>query len=130
MQPTVRHFIACEDIQRGSNPERFTLVQVITRIRSLDPVRFPLYYRELCFLAMCSSCRGEGRIQLRILEEEPDQYMYLSPVWTVSFGNDPLLIVAFPFRIHDIVFDRPGIYLAQLWYKDQGIAEEPLRVSE
>ena len=60
MQPIVRHLIACEDIQRGSSPEQFTLVNIITRIRSLDPVPFPLLYRELCVLAMCTECRGQG----------------------------------------------------------------------
>jgi hypothetical protein len=52
MKPVVRHLIACEDIQKGSIPERFTLVNVIGRIRSLDPVPFPLLFRELCFLAL------------------------------------------------------------------------------
>ena len=61
MQPVVRHLIACEDIQRGS-PERFTLVNVITRIRSLEPEPFPLLYREMCVLAMCTECRGQGRV--------------------------------------------------------------------
>ncbi len=30
--PIVRHLIACEDIQHGSSPERFTLVQIIARL--------------------------------------------------------------------------------------------------
>jgi hypothetical protein len=78
--PMVRHLIACEDIQRGSSSERITLVQVITRIRSLDPVPFPLHYRELCFLAICTACRGPARVQLRIVEEESGEPIYTSPV--------------------------------------------------
>jgi hypothetical protein len=65
--PIVRHLIACEDIQRGS-PERFMLVKVITRIRSLDPKPFPLLYREICFIGICAGCRGPARVQLRIVE--------------------------------------------------------------
>ncbi len=77
--PIVRHLIACEDIQRGS-PERFTLVNVITRIRSLDPVPFPLLYREICFIAICTACRGPARVQLRIVEEESGVPIYTGPV--------------------------------------------------
>jgi len=73
MQPVVRHLIVCEDIRRGNSPEQFTLVNVITRIRSLDPVPFPLLYREMCVLAMCTECRGQGRVQIQIVEEESDE---------------------------------------------------------
>ena len=131
MEPIVRHLIACEDIQHGSTPERFTLVQVITRIRSLDPVPFPLHYREICFIAICTACRGQGQVQLRIVEEEePDEPIYTSPVWPVTFGNDPLQVVGFPFRIRNLTFPRSGMYRAQLWYNGKCLAEEPLRLSE
>ncbi len=128
--PIVRHFIACEDIQRGSSPERFTLVQVITRIRSLGPVPFPLHYREICFLAICTACRGPARVQLRIVEEEPGVPIYSSPVRLVPFPNDPLQIVGLSFRVRNLTFPQAGWYQAQLWYNDVLWAEEPLGLSE
>ncbi len=128
--PIVRHLIACEDIQRGSSPERFTLVQVITRIRSLDPVPFPLHYHELCFIAICTACRGPARAQLRILEEESGVPIYTSPIWPADLPNDPLQVAGLPFRIRNLTFPQAGWYQAQLW--DNGVfwAEEPLRLSE
>jgi hypothetical protein len=114
--PIVRHLIACEDIQRGSSSERFTLLQVITRIRSLDPVPFPLHYRELCFIAICTACRGPADVQLRIVEEESGVPVYTSPVWSAPLPNDPLRVTGLPFRIRDLTFPRPGWYQAQLWY--------------
>src|SRR5437879_4877699 len=107
MLPVVRHLIACEDIQRGTSPERFTLVQVITRIRSLDPVPFPLLFREVCLLALCTGCRGQGRVRLRVAEEESGVITYTSGGWPVTFGNDPLQVIGFPFRIRDLTFPRP-----------------------
>jgi hypothetical protein len=94
--PIVRHLLACEDIQRGSSPERFTLVQVITGIRSLDPVPFPLHYREICFIAICTACRGPARVQLRIIEEESGVPIYKSPVWPAALPNDPLRVTRSP----------------------------------
>jgi hypothetical protein len=129
MQPVVRHLIVCEDVQRSS-PERFTLVNVITRIRSLDPVPFPLLYREMCILALCTECRGQGRVQIRIVEEESGKVCRKSLVWPVIFGNDPLLTVGFPFRIGPIEFPRAGAYKVQFLYNGDILAEETFRVSE
>jgi hypothetical protein len=125
----VRHLIACEDIQRGS-PERFALVNVITRIRSLDPVPFPLLYGEICFIAICTACRGPARVQLRIVEEESGVPIYTSPVWPAPLPNDPLQVAGLPFRVRNLTFPRAGWCQAQLWYHDVLSAEEPLRLSE
>jgi hypothetical protein len=130
MQPIVRHLIACEDIQRGSSPERFTLVHVITRIRSLDPVPFPLLYRELCVLAICTECRGQGQVRIEIVEEETGEPCRKSHLWPVTFTNDPLQIIGFPFRIGPIEFLRPGVYKVRMLYNGVILAEEPFRVSE
>ena len=130
MQPIVRHLIVCEDIQRGSIPERFTLVNVISRIRALDPVPFPLLYRELCVMAICTECRGPGRVQIQIIDEESEDICRKGPVWPVSFPNDPLRIIGFPFRIGDIPFPQASVYKVQLLYNGVVLAEEPLRVSE
>ncbi len=128
--PIVRHLIACEDIQKGSSPERFTLVNVITRIRSLDTTPFPLLYRELCILAMCTECRGQARVQIQIVEAVSEDLCRESRIWTVTFPNDPLQVVGFPFRIGPIRFPQPGTYLVRLLYNDVTLAEEPFRVSE
>jgi hypothetical protein len=127
--PIVRHLIACEDIQRGS-PERFTLVNVITRIRSLDPVPFPLHYHEISFIAICTACRGPARVQLRTVEEESGDPIYTSPVWPAPLPNDPLQVACLPFRIRNLTFSRAGWYQERLWYNDVFWAEEPLRLSE
>jgi hypothetical protein len=67
MKPIVRYWIACEDIRRGDRPNQFTLVNVTSQIRSLDPVPFPFTFRELCMIAICTECRGEGVIQVQII---------------------------------------------------------------
>ncbi len=130
MQPLVRHLIVCENIQRGNSPERFTLVNVITRIRSLDPVPFPLLYRELCIVAMCSECRGQGQVQIQIIDEETKKPCRKSSIWPITFANDPLQIIGFPFRIGPIQFPRASMYQVQLLYNGVVLAEEALRVTE
>lgn len=129
MQPVVRHLIACEDIQRGSSPGKFTLVNVITRIRALDPVPFPLLYRELCVLAICTECRGQGHLQLQVVDEETEDLCRGSHVWPVTFGKDPLQLIGLPFRIGPIPFPQAGMYKVRLLYNDAILAEEPLRVT-
>jgi hypothetical protein len=128
--PIVRHFIACEDIQRGGSPERLTLVQPLIRIRSLAPVPFPLPYPRLCFLAICTACRGPANIQLRTIEEETAGEIYAALPSLAAFPNDPLQVVRLSFRVRNLVFPRAGWYRAQLWYNDVLWAEEPLRLLE
>lgn len=130
MQPIVRHLIVCEDIQRGSGAERYSLVNVITRIRALDPVPFPLEYRELCVLAICTECRGRGQVQLQIVDQETEKPCRQSLEWPVSFANEPLKSIGFPFRIGPIRFPRASMYKVQMLYNGVILAEEPLHVSE
>jgi len=130
MNPIVRHLIVCEGIQAGSRPERFTLVQVITNIHPTDAEHFPLFCRELCIMAICTECRGRGIVQLQVVDEETGDVCRESPKWLVAFANEPLRIIGFPFRLGKIKFPQPSVYMVQLLYNGDGIAEEPLRVAE
>jgi hypothetical protein len=130
MAPIVRHLIACEDIRYGARPNQFTLVNVTSRIRSLDPVPFPLVYRELCVIALCTECRGQGTVELMIVDEESNQACYQSPRWPVAFGDDPLEVLGLPFRIRNLSFPRAGLYVIRLLHDGVVIAEQPLRLTE
>src|SRR5438132_1218759 len=104
MKPIVRNLIVCEDIRPGDRPNQYTLVNVLSRIRSLDPVPFPLWYRELCVFALCTECRGTGAIELQIVDEESSRPCYKSKPLDVAFGDDPLEVIGMPFRIRNILF--------------------------
>jgi hypothetical protein len=130
MKPIVRHLIACEDIRYGDRPNQFTLVNVTSRIRSLDPVPFPLLFRELCVIALCTECRGEATIQLQVIDEESSEACYQSPRWPVAFGDDPLEVIGLPFRIRNLGFPRAGLYVLRLLHNEQPLAEQPLRLTE
>ena len=130
MKPIVRNLILCEDIRPGDRPNQYTLVNVASRIRSLDPDPFPLLYRELCVLALCVECRGTGKVQLQIVDEESGQTCYESPRWEVAFGDDPLEVIGVPFRIRNILFPRAGVYVVRVLHNDDLIAEQTLRLTE
>jgi hypothetical protein len=130
MWPVVRHWIVCEDVRYGDRPEQFTLSNVICRIRALDPEPFPLLYRQLCFMALCTECRGPASIQVQIVEEGTAETCYESPEWSITFTNEPLRVHGFPFRILNLQFPRPGIYSARFVYNSRILAVEPLRLTE
>ncbi len=128
-QPVVRYLSICEDIQTDAeNPRKVTLVNLISTIRSKDDPPFPLLYRELCVFVQLTECRGKGDVSITIYHEITGYIAYPGPStpWSASLPNDPLEVVGLRFRIRNIEFNEPGLYLVHFWYNGQKLAEQPL----
>jgi hypothetical protein len=57
--PVVRHFIACERIDRSPDRRQYSLVNVIHAIRPLPGASYPRIYSELVLFLMMTD--GQGR---------------------------------------------------------------------
>jgi len=131
MIPVVRHFIVCEDMLRHpDNPNKVTLVNLISTIRPLDDAGFPLCVPQLCVFAQATECRGTGILHLRIEQSDSGEEVFRSSDWVQTFSNRPLDVVGIPFRILDCTFPTPGVYDVELWYGADRIAQQPIRVEE
>ncbi len=127
VQPVVRYMILCEDWEtRPENPRRVSIHGLISSIRSLDQLSYPLLYEEICVFLLLTEGRGIGSAQIICVFEETGEKVFETPMRRVEFGPDPLEVVALPFRIRDCPFPRPGMYSIQFWYNGVKLAESPL----
>jgi hypothetical protein len=127
LNPTVRYLILCEDVQTDStNPQRVTLVGLISAIRSTEQSSYPVLYKELCVFLQLTECRGsaEGRVEIHYADSNTT--VFRGRTRTISFGSDPLEIVGATFRIRNCLFQVPGLYWVQFWYNEQMIAQQAL----
>lgn len=118
--PTVRYLIACEDIRTDpAKPNKVSLINLLSSIRSLEQPPFPLLFRELCVFVELTECRGPAEILLKIVNEETEAPVYDGPAqpWRANLPTDPIEVVGLPFRIRNIEFPEPGVYAMQFWYK-------------
>ncbi len=125
--PVVRYVIVCKDVVVDSvNPQRITIVELISSIKSLDYPPFPLTRRELCVFVQLTECRGAGGVRVEIVLADTGQPVARTKTRSITFSGYPLEILGFVFRIQDCTFPDAGLYLVQFWYNDSMIAEHPL----
>lgn len=125
--PSVRYLIACEDVEIDPlNSKRVSLVGLLSAIRSLDQVPYPLLYRELCVFLQLTECRGTSAIRLNVQHADSGLVIFRTKTRTLDWGNDPLEVLGVTFRLRDILFPQAGLYWLQQWYNDSMIAQQSL----
>jgi hypothetical protein len=127
VKPMVRYMILCEDWGMDpNNPKRVNIYGLLSNVRSLEQLPYPLLYRELCVLLILTEIRGTGAAQIIGVFEETGEEIFVTAKRQVSSGSDPLEVVGLPFRIRNIRFPRAGMYSIQFWYNDKKVEERPL----
>ena len=127
VQPIVRHLIPCEDVLVDeANPRRLTLVGLISAIHSREEQPFPLRYRELCVFVQLTSCRGPAEGRVEIQHADSSEVVFRTQHRVIPIPTDPLNVFAVTFRIRNCLFQQPGLYWVQFWYKELMISQQPL----
>lgn len=117
-------------LRHPDNPNKITLVNVISTIRPADDSGFPLTVAQLCVYAQITECRGSGKIQLQITNPDSGSTVFRSSERVLSFPNRPLGVLGIPFRIFDCMFEHPGLYHVELWFEQICLAQQPIRIEE
>jgi hypothetical protein len=129
MHPIVRYMILCEDwLAAPQHAPRVDIIGLLTNIHAVDEPPYPLVYRELCVFLILTEGRGQGIGRIVCAFEETGQVIFQTPDRFISFGPDPLEVVAIPFRIRDCPFPHPGMYSLEFWYDNEKIEACPLRL--
>lgn len=127
--PIIRHMIVCEDIPVDpAHPQRVTLVNLLSSIRSTSQPPFPFCCPRLCVYVQLTECRGVAEVNLRIEQADTQTIIFRTPLRRVSFGNDPLQVFNMFFRLRNCTFPSAGLYWVQLWYNNTVIFQEPLKL--
>jgi hypothetical protein len=127
--PIVRHMLVCEDIPVDpANPQRVTIVNPLSSVRSQSQPPFPLRLRKLCVYVQLTECRGAAEVRLQIEPEDTQTAIFRTVSRRASFGNNPLQVFHMSLRIPGCTFPSAGLYWVQLCYNNMVIFQEPLRV--
>lgn len=127
VQPVVRHLIPCEDVLVDeANPRRLTLAGLISAIHSVEEEPFPLRYRELCIFLQLTSCRGPAEGRVEIQHADSGEVVFRTQHRVIPLPTDPLNVFGVTFRIRNCLFQQPGLYWVQFWYKELMISQQPL----
>ena len=111
VHPVVRYLIACEDVRPDPNdPQKVTLLNLITNIRSERVPPFPCRRTELCVYVVLTECSGEGEIQIRVANADGGRDIFRNRPRHVRFAGDPLDSVGAVFRIRNCNFPHAGLY--------------------
>jgi hypothetical protein len=129
VQPVMRYMILCEDVQTDvDNPNRISLIGLITAIRSLAQPSFPILYPEICVFLQLTGCRGAADGKIEIQHADSGQVVFRTRTRTISFGSDPLEVVGIVFRIRNCLFQVEGLYWVQFCYNEVMIAQQALLI--
>ena len=127
VRPVVRYLIICEEVLlEPTDRRKVTIVDLISKIRSLEQPPFPLRYPELCIFVQMADCRGKGQFRVEIMQADTGQVVFRTRTRSASFGNDPLKVVGIPFRIRNCEFPAAGLYWVQFWYNAEVIGQQPI----
>jgi len=125
--PVVRYLILCEDVQSEAvEPQRVTLIGLMSSIHSMDDPPFPLLHHEFCAFLQLTSCRGPAHGHIEIRYADSDEVIYCTQKRLIAFVSDPLEVMGVNFRLRGCLFPRAGLYSVQFWYNDIKLAEQPL----
>lgn len=129
--PVVRHFIACERIERSPDGRQCSLVNVIHAIQPLPGVPYPRIHPELGLFVQMSDGRGTHSFQLELVYlAEEEVVIHATPPVERDLGPDPLMVHGWPLRLRNVPFPHPGVYEFRLRCDGQEVAREPIRLRE
>lgn len=129
IKPVVRYMLLCDDWRfEPANSRRISIIGLISNIHALDDPPYPLEYEAICVFLTLTEGRGSGKCKIVCTFEETGQPIFETHERTLTFGPDPLQVMAVPFRIRDCTFPRAGMYSVQFWYEGELVEERPLRM--
>jgi hypothetical protein len=111
--PRTRHFIPCHAVVTDSKRNAYSLEGIIYIIRPADHESFPLLMPEMSLFSVLSNAHGAYEFSVQIITWDPagkEIEVWQTSKVTRAFGKDPLMVLGWPIRLRNIVFDRPGLY--------------------
>ena len=92
-KPIIRHFLACEEIERLSDGRQFTLHKVIQAIYLRPNGLFPQIVPEIALYVVLTDAVGSHTFTIELVtwdEEGQEESLFESRAAVVELGDDPL----------------------------------------
>lgn len=127
--PVIRHFIACERIDRTPDGKHCSLINVVHAIRPAAGDTYPLLRPLLCFFVQMTDGQGRHSFQLEMVfldSQLGETTIHTTPPVSLDLGQDPVAVQVWPVRLRNLPFQRPGLYEFRLFCDGKEVAREPI----
>lgn len=123
--PCVLSMVLADQVHRDSASGKFSILGTYSVIQS---VRFPCVISALQLYVALTECRG--RVPLRLVLGDVDEEVPAAAFLEGEFqSSDPTQVVEVNFQWRNVVFQRPGDYLLQLFSGKESLRAIHLRVA-
>jgi hypothetical protein len=131
-KPVVRHLVTCERVERSADNRHYSLVNLIHAIRPLPGADFPRIQPEIYLFALLTDGRGSitFTVELVTWTDGEEESIYETPGVILNLGSDPLAVQAWPIRLRNLPFPRPGLYEFLIRCEGEILAREPILLKE
>ena len=85
-----------------------------------------MFHEGFSVLVFLTNGRGSGDGFLELVWEETGEMLRPRIGGRIDLGNDPTEVGCVSFRLTDILFDRPGMYLLRFVFNGNILSEDPL----
>ena len=129
-KPIVRHFLACEEIERSEVGRHYTLHNLIHAFLLRPEAAFPRIEEEIALYAVLTDAVGAHSFTVELVtwdEEGQEEELFRSRVAVVQLGDDPLVVHGWPITLRNLRFPRAGLYEFRLKCEGELIAQESIR---
>jgi hypothetical protein len=115
MEPIVREMILCEDARtRPGTKGKIDVFGIMNR--ALAKV-FPFNLTFSVYLCL-TDCRGSGRGRIVVKKAVDEEVVYVGDLHRFEFGDDPLALEPFLFRVFSCPVPTRGLYSVDFEYND------------
>jgi hypothetical protein len=125
-QPIVRHFIACEDVQRSASGH-YSLVDIVHGIRAAAP--YPRIHPRITLFVMMTDGDGthEFWVEWVLFAAGQQQSLWSTKHVKLDLGSDPTQVQGWTIRLRNVWLPQPGDYQFVLWCDGDILAREAIR---
>ena len=129
-KPIIRHFLACEEIERSLIGRHYSLHNLIHAFVLRPDDLFPRIEPEIALYAVLTDAVGVHPFTIELVtwdEEGQEEELFQSRVAMVELGDDPLVVHGWPIRLHNLPFPHTGLYEFRLRCDGEIVAQESIR---
>ncbi len=128
--PRARYMIVCDEILReGQRKGKLTAAGITTLVNWPGEPTTILRLDKLSVLLVLTDGRGEGTAQIVCRNEETGAGLFRTPEKSLSFvDKTPAGHYGVTFKILDIKFPAPGVYVLEFLFNGTIVAQQSLTV--
>lgn len=128
--PTYLGMVLCDNVLQDAQTKKHYLLGTATHTFARA---FPARYQKMCVYAVLTGIHGACTVTLRIVRTDPDgneDRQIMEGKGDIQGPDDPLAVLEFVLKMHNLVFPAAGQYRFQLWSGSTLLGERRFMVNQ